>query len=369
MPAETVHIVAAPSGRSALMSASVWPAGALDFALFAAAVLRQRSTRKIRLASDDLAFFLGGTERLNRAETKALIRRYRNRNADERLINQFQISDIHCDEFYSTIDDDWISPDEANRAQPPRSDAANDIAIYIHLFHSEQWSDFCWALAGCPIPFDLHVNLPEPKSALEAEIAARFPQSTFHHIENRGRDVWPFIHLLQTGVFDRYAAVCKLHSKKSDHLSNPDIDFDVGRRWRRSAILELMGSPKRVGRIVDRFRSDPSTGIVGPSNLRLRQSDSRSPSDWGASKNRPQLGRLARRLAIPKSELRMDFFAGSMFWFNPKAFSALARTGIAADDFEPEPLPEEGALPHAFERIFNVVAKAAGYKILGSREA
>lgn len=365
-PATRLSIIATPSHASQPISASLEPANAGDFGAIAANILRHRSTRKIRSASDDLAFLLNGSGELSGDETTVLISTYRSRNRDERLIRQFQISDQHCAIFYPTIDDDWGCPPPAQPTTPAAGEP--DIAVVIHLFHTELWPDFCFALGNCRTPFDLHVSLAGPTPALECEILRLFPGTTFHYIENRGRDIWPFLRLLRSGALDRYAAVCKLHSKKSEHLSQSGADFDIGRRWRRSAVLELLGSPERVAGILERFRNDPATGIVGPSNLWLRQSGKRIDRQWGASKNRATMERLARQMAVPLTDLRLDFFAGSMFWFAPAALAPLSRTALDARDFEPEPIAKEGALPHAIERLFNIVVASAGYDVVGSRE-
>ena len=367
--AEIVHIFSSASQPSTELSASVTPARASDFVALAVQILRARSARNIRFTSNDLAYFIGGSDRMKRADEAALIRRYRSRNRDERLLRQLQLSDRQCAEFYPNIDDDWSCPDSLESMAPAPSTVPNDVAIYIHLFHAETWRDFCFGLQNCHFPFDLHVSLPERRVSLEAEITARFPSVQFHYFENRGRDIWPFIQLLQTGVFEPYAAVCKLHSKKSAHLHRSDTNFDIGQRWRRSAILELIGSLDRMDQIIDRFRSGESIGMVGPSNLRLAHSpDQPLENDWGTSKSWSKMKRTAGRLGIPERDLRMDFFAGTMFWFAPRALMAIAGGDFSASDFEPEPIPNEGALPHAMERMFNLIAAKAGFAVLGSRD-
>jgi lipopolysaccharide biosynthesis protein len=71
---------------------------------------------------------------------------------------------------------------------------------------------------------------------------------------------------------------------------------------------------------------------------------------------------------MPESSIRNNFFAGTMFWFRPLALEGVAAGRFSASDFEPEPLPQEGALPHGFERIFNLLAESAGFAILDSRD-
>jgi lipopolysaccharide biosynthesis protein len=285
------------------------------------------------------------------------------------LIRQLQLSDDQIAELYPAIDNQWECSDPHSTTDRASPTNPSDIAVYIHLFYTDCWPDFCFALKNVTCPFDLHISMPESKEDIEAQIRAAYPYARFHYIENRGRDIWPFLRLLQSGTFQAYRAVCKLHSKKSPHLIRSD-SFDIGRRWRRSAIFELMGTPERVDRIVDCFRSNPSVGVVGPTNLRICQpsgATSESGSDWGMSKNWATMSRLFTRLGIAETALPMDFFAGSMFWFSPSAFRALVSANFSAQEFEPEPISAEGALPHAMERLFNVVSEQAGFAVLGSR--
>lgn len=52
---------------------------------------------------------------------------------------------------------------------------------------------------------------------------------------------------------------------------------------------------------------------------------------------------------------------GSVFWFRPKALEPLFAHGWQHSDFPPEPLPQDGTISHAIERIYPFVAQSAGY--------
>ena len=52
---------------------------------------------------------------------------------------------------------------------------------------------------------------------------------------------------------------------------------------------------------------------------------------------------------------------GSVFWFRPKALAPLFDYGWQHTDFPPEPLPQDGTISHAIERVYPFVAQAAGY--------
>ena len=52
---------------------------------------------------------------------------------------------------------------------------------------------------------------------------------------------------------------------------------------------------------------------------------------------------------------------GSVFWFRVKALAPLFDHGWQHEDFPPEPLPQDGTISHAIERIYPFVAQGAGY--------
>jgi hypothetical protein len=365
-PPEGIEFIVEPPEGSEF-SVGVRRAGIKDFAQLGAAMLARKGTGRIKFP-DGSAYFLAGSNRLPNAELVALLGTYRERNRHERLARRFEIGDLEVERMYPQIDRDWtcVAPSGRPSSSASRSHGPADIAIYIHLFFADQWPDFCHRLSQIDRPFDLLISSPCRRDELEAQIRELFPQAVFHICENRGRDIWPFIHLLQDGVFDRYAAVCKLHTKRSDHLYCGDGQPDFGKRWRRSALVELIGTPQRVDAIADRFGSDAKVGVVGPSNLWL--DEPRDSDGWGASKNRHHMLGLSQRLGLDPASVRNNFFAGTMFWFRPRALKAVCAAAFSPSDFEPEPLADEGALPHSMERMFNLIAEAAGFEILGSRD-
>ena len=74
--------------------------------------------------------------------------------------------------------------------------------------------------------------------------------------ENRGRDVWPFVHLLGSGAFDSYDVVGHVHSKRSPH-------FDLGDLWRDFLWRHLIGAPERMmDAVLARFATEETLGLV-----------------------------------------------------------------------------------------------------------
>lgn len=68
-------------------------------------------------------------------------------------------------------------------------------------------------------------------------------------------------------------------------------------------------------------------------------------------------------------DLERTFFpAGSMFWARPEALRRLGDLALTAADFAEEPLPIDGTLAHAIERLAGVLAAAEGLEVISTDE-
>ncbi len=239
----------------------------------------------------------------------------------------------------------WMQQREPH-ANPERA----RIAVVLHLYYPDLWDEIRDALRNIPEPFRLFASLgDEADRVCRREILEAFPDATLRSFENRGRDIGPFLELLSDPEVCEYDIVCKIHSKKSAHR----ID---GERWRGRLLDGLLGSPDRVREILDVFAQNEHVGMLGAA-----ESVDRSAASWGS--NRQTMRELLGKLGLPRHALRLEFFAGSMFWFRPAALSMLRDLGLRLEHFEPERGQLDGTLHHAIERVFPLVAEAAGYTV------
>ena len=88
-------------------------------------------------------------------------------------------------------------------------------AIVVHIYYDETWAEIATVLGRLSPDFDLIVTTVPGRESLVEDIRRAFPQAEIHVGENRGRDVRPFLALLEQGRFDRYRYICKIHGKKS----------------------------------------------------------------------------------------------------------------------------------------------------------
>jgi lipopolysaccharide biosynthesis protein len=230
--------------------------------------------------------------------------------------------------------------------------------VVLHLHFTEVWPDIEASLRCIPQPFGLIVTLTAPDATMEGIIREAFPQADIRTVPNSGRDIRPFLALLDAGALDQFDIVCKIHGKKSLRNGRPTA---LGDLWRRSALHDLIAGPRRLDDILERFESDPSLGMLGPGRFRVPNARFSPHDAW--SGNRSETMRMAARLGLPAG-FELDFFAGSMFWVRPRALAPLRGAGLGDPmAYAPEAGMTDGAVEHALERLFAAAAMASGFKI------
>ncbi|WGD28364.1 rhamnan synthesis F family protein [Ancylobacter sp. WKF20] len=304
---------------------------------------------KDRLVLDQMVIFARGP-RGKRREFRKALQSFRNGGLalDRPELSQFP-------ELLAGWADRPAAPSEASphprRPSPPR------FAIVAHVYYPEVWPEFSTILHTVTEPFDLIITTVPDREALSARIVQDFPDADIRVFENRGRDVRPFLCLLEEGRLDRYAYVCKIHGKKSVDGGRVAL---LGNIWRNRLLFDLLAAPGVIDRILGIFDAFPRAGMVGSQSYRYPSDHFDLKASWG--KNRETVLAIASRMGIPPELFKLDFFGGTMFWARPEALSPLRELRLSAA-FAEEQGKLDGALEHAVERLFSTAAEAAGYRL------
>ncbi len=244
------------------------------------------------------------------------------------------------------------------------SDAAPDLArgaigVALHLYYPDIWDVIRDVLAKLPPEARLYVSLVEERSDHLAEtILADYPTARIQVVQNRGRDVAPFLKQLRAMQEDGVEVALKIHGKKTMSSGT-----EYGIAWRDALYEDLAPSRGQVNAILRLFQSDVDAGIVIPDGhyASLRR---------GLQFNRAELFRLAAAVGAslpPESIATTPFPAGTMFWFRPAALAGLSRLQLKTSDFPDEEGQTDGTLAHAIERIICIAASAEGYTTVAYR--
>jgi len=233
----------------------------------------------------------------------------------------------------------------------PRFDLRRDIApyaIHLHLYYPDLWPEFQDRLSGVDVPFDFYVTLTWRGAETEwlaDQIKEAFPNAQVFPVANKGRDILPFISLINAGAFEGYEAICKLHGKKSPHR-------DDGDTWRQHLVAGIL--PKNtLGRDLGRFLDDRDAAFW------VADGQSYPVRNWWGS-NRATTEAMLRRVELDGQPDKYDFPAGSVYWVKPLIIGMIRGMKLSADLFEPEEGQIDGTLAHAFERGIGALAAAAG---------
>ena len=238
--------------------------------------------------------------------------------------------------------------ESAGSSETPR------IGVIVHAFYADIWREIRDRLRTWQIPFRLYVSLPEGRYGdVTAQLQQEFPAATVIEVPNRGRDIAPFLALAKAAVSDGMDILCKVHTKRSAHLSN-------GEEWRRDLLQKVLGWGDYPKSVVSAFQENPAIGLVIPQGHATS-----ADRHWGA--NRLQVLRLAKRIRYRGLSANFVFPAGSMFWIRADALRPILELGLGVEDFEEEAGQVDGTLAHALERLLPLAAKLRGYRTVDTR--
>jgi lipopolysaccharide biosynthesis protein len=236
------------------------------------------------------------------------------------------------------------------RFDPDRPHAPQ--AVVVHIYYRDLWDEIRSTLARLDIAFDLFVTVTwkgEETLALKSRIETDFPDARVFAAPNKGRDILPFLTLVNAGAFTGYRAVAKLHTKKSPHRTDGDL-------WRRHLIDGIL--PKTgLAEKLDAFAADPDAAFWVADGQHFTGQEW-----WGSNLERTR--QVLSRVEITMPEDVLSFPAGSIYWIKPLMLSMLRALNLQPELFEPETAQVDGTMAHAVERVLGFLALAAGQRVL-----
>ena len=236
------------------------------------------------------------------------------------------------------------------RFDPDRPRAAQ--AMVVHIYYPDLWDEFRDTLSKVDIPYDLFVTITwrgDETLALKERILAYFPKAWVMAVPNKGRDILPFMTLVNAGAFAGYRAVAKLHTKKSPHRADGDL-------WRRHLIEGILPETGLAEKL-DAFAANADAAFW------VADGQHYTGQEWWGS-NLERTRQVLARSEVRMPEGALSFPAGSIYWIKPLMISMLRSLNLHADLFETETAQVDGTLAHAVERVLGFLAMAAGQRVI-----
>ena len=239
--------------------------------------------------------------------------------------------------------------------------AERRIALAMHLYFMDMLDQSVAFAAKFPPQTDVFISTNDEKKKRQIEQA--FAGQDLHSVtvlvvENRGRDVAAFLCDLAPHLRG-YDYVCFMHDKKAIQTRPGSVGASFGYVCNEN----VCKNAAHVLNVLCEFERDPYLGILCPPypthGLYFMNMCS---GGWGPNfENTKQLLKTLR-LDVPISGEESPIAPfGSVFWFRPDALEPLFAHGWQHSEFPPEPLPQDGTISHAIERVYPFVAQAAGY--------
>lgn len=232
---------------------------------------------------------------------------------------------------------------------PPTSFRA---ALHGHYYYTDVAEELLIALASNRHPPDLYLSTDTEAKAdhLSALLRKHATKAEIRVFPNKGRDLGPLL----TGfrdLFDAgYDVIGHVHGKKSAHVSP-----GFGDSWRRHLLEHTVGGTHpMMDAIIAAFATNERLGLVFPEDDQV----------VGWDRNLASARSLACRMNIGEDlEIpHFDFPAGSFFWCRTELLKPMTALELDWNDYPDEPLPHDGTILHALERLPVFVCEAAGYE-------
>ena len=214
----------------------------------------------------------------------------------------------------------------------------------MHLHYTDLWETVYSFLRNFEnIKYDLYITVTDCSDNVINKILEKMPRANIQLVENRGRDILPFIKILKLITPLNYELICKIHSKKSKYRNDGNI-------IRNELLSSLLGSTNIIQNIIEEFKNK-KIGLITAEKYLLSHTNHNMTYDQHLIKSVSSL-------------LNINFYyfyfpAGSCFWFKPSALVNL--TNINDHIFEFEEGYADGTTAHCIERLFCIIAKENGY--------
>ncbi|WP_346796476.1 glycoside hydrolase family 99-like domain-containing protein [Halomonas sp. Bachu 37] len=215
-----------------------------------------------------------------------------------------------------------------------------NYAVILHIHYTDIWEDINRYLKNLNFAgFDIYITVTSLNNNIVHKIKEEYPLATIRLVENRGRDILPFINTYSKIKELGYKAICKVHSKKSIYRGDGDII--------RDEVYEgLLGSEEIIKKNLLELECPTSNGVFCPKKYLIPHTEHNMTYDQET---------VDELCALLNINFNYSYFpAGSMYWFKPKALNGLEK--IKPEFFDLENGLTDGTLAHAIERIISLLA-------------
>ena len=233
------------------------------------------------------------------------------------------------------------------------------MAVFIHLYYGETLKNIYRYLNIIPDEVDIFVITPVDEIIDEIQkLYGVNGRITLIKKRNRGRDVAALL-ISCRDILVKYKYICFIHDKRAikDNLSKDTV------LWVRNIWDNLLASADFIKNVYLFFNNQKDCGLLIPPERHGDFFNDWIKSKWG--RNYDTTRELANSLGLKvKVDLEQPSPSlGTAFWCRTEVLKKLIDHPWSYEDFQEEPMDDDGTISHAIERIFPYLAVDAGYSV------
>lgn len=232
-----------------------------------------------------------------------------------------------------------------------------NAAVIIYLYYEDTLNRYIRYIEE--IPESVPVYIFSSKSNVLVILKSNIRRNSVNYglKQNRGRDVSTLL-VAAKDIVDKYEYFCFIHDKKSKvEYSNADMNFWISNLWDN-----MLCSEDYIKNILNVFEKNSEIGLLVPPEPYGEYNYVWYGDTWYVDYDNTR--QLAKKMCL-NSDINLSkqvITISTVFWARTGVLKKIFDLNWKYEDFMEEPMPNEGTISHAVEKILGYVAQDAGYK-------
>lgn len=229
--------------------------------------------------------------------------------------------------------------------------STNRLAILVHIYYFDLWSELASYITNIPKGFDLYINIVVSiwQPQMHDIIRQDFSQAKIIISTNRGKDIGGHLSSMRHLDFSRYDLMCLLHTKKSPH-----IDSRISDAWRRDLYQSLLGNPAKAAENIALMHQHKQIGSIGSRFWRCTMMG----NNWS------NYNRLLAEFNISKTAQDCEYVSGTMMFVRSQIMETIYNhfqdQELESGDQQSLDFHVDGQVAHAIERLIGNLVRDRG---------
>lgn len=253
-----------------------------------------------------------------------------------------------------------LQEQEYEQPDIPLDFANKKIGVFIHLYYEDTIAYYADYIKNIPSGIDIYISYSNDSTKMQIQRELEKRGIVNYHLvfkNNRGRDISALLVAFREIILD-YEYICFVHDKKA----KSQLAQTMTQEWIYSLWENMLSSESYIRRIISVFETKGDVGLLTPPYLASHRSGMAIINMWSDNYNNAckLTEKLQLNCSLDANESPMA--QGTCFWTRTQALKKLFDIAWKYEDFPDEPMPSDGTINHAIERMFSFIAQDAGYK-------